>query len=348
MKIVYSPDHKLRDTKTELCGGELLPPFECAERLDYIIQELGKRNFGSLVPPQQYGLEPVLTVHDKDYIAFLETAWQDWKAEGNKGEAIASSWPARTICPPGFEKRIPKHIEARLGHYCLASETSIAEGSWNAAVLSKDVALTALDLVWEQKEQVAFGLCRPPGHHASTSQFGGYCFINNAAVCAQMALDKGAGKVAILDVDFHHGNGTQEIFYARDDVLFASLHGDPDETFPYFSGFADETGIQAGDGYNLNYPLPAGTDFKSWRKAFMDAAAKIIAFAPELLIVSLGVDTFERDPISSFKFTNGDFVTMGKDLANMGLPTLFLMEGGYAVEDVGVNTVNTLQGFISS
>lgn len=340
MKIFYSDSHRKRQAKTELYGGELRPPFECPERIDYILDELGRRNFGSIVPPQAFGMDPVYSVHDRGFVSFLETAWSEWAALGYDGEAIPNVWPTRTM----RSDVIPNHFEARLGYYCLANETSISEGTWEAACGSKDVALSALEDVLGGA-RAAFGLCRPPGHHAATDQYGGYCFLNNAAIAAQQARNHGVARVAILDVDFHHGNGTQNIFYGRDDVLFVSLHGDPHEVFPHYLGFADETGAGAGQGFNRNYPMAPGTGFETWRAALTESFDHIARFGPGLLVVSLGVDTFERDPISFFKLTSDDFTTMGGDIASLGLPSLFLMEGGYAVEEVGINTVNTLQGF---
>jgi len=175
--------------------------------------------------------------------------------------------------------------------------------------------------------------------------YGGYCFLNNAAIAAQAALDGGAGRVAILDVDFHHGNGTQEIFYRRRDVLFLSLHGDPLDAFPYYLGGANETGEGEGEGFNVNYPLPPGTPYKAWGAALDDACRRIADYAPDLLIVSLGVDTFKDDPISFFKLESDDFTRYGARIARLGLPTLFVMEGGYAVAEIGINTVNVLTGF---
>ena len=191
----------------------------------------------------------------------------------------------------------------------------------------------------------AFSLCRPPGHHAAQDMFGGYCFLNNAAIAAQSMRHAGAAKVAILDVDFHHGNGTQAIFYDRDDILFLSLHGDPLDAFPYFLGGGDETGEGPGEGFTVNYPLPKGCPYPKWAEALNDALARIAAFGADAVIVSLGVDTFEDDPISFFKLTGDDFTDYGAKIAGLGLPTLFVMEGGYAVAEIGVNTVNVLEGF---
>jgi acetoin utilization deacetylase AcuC-like enzyme len=206
------------------------------------------------------------------------------------------------------------------------------------------VAQTAQRLV-AGGARAAFALCRPPGHHAASDMYGGYCFLNNAAIAAQMFRDQGAGRVAVLDVDFHHGNGTQDIFYGRDDVLFCSLHGQPEDAFPHFLGYADETGSGGGEGFTVNYPMPPGTPFAIWGAALDDAIARIASYGPDALVVSLGVDTYKEDPISFFKLDSPDFLTMGDRIAKLGLPTLFVMEGGYAIDEIGLNTVNVLEGF---
>jgi acetoin utilization deacetylase AcuC-like enzyme len=193
--------------------------------------------------------------------------------------------------------------------------------------------------------RAAFALSRPPGHHAGADFFGGYCFINNAALAAQHLRNTGLARVAVLDVDYHHGNGTQAIFYERPDVFFASLHGDPRTEYPFFLGHADETGAGAGLGANLNLPLPRGTDFARWSQALDVALAAIGRFGAQALVVSLGVDTFAGDPISGFALQSDDYLRMGERLAAVGLPTVLVFEGGYAVDAVGVNVVNVLQGF---
>lgn len=340
MKVFYSEEHRKRRSKSELYGGELRAPFECPERIDYILGEFDKRRFGEIAPPKDFGIDPVLAVHDAEFVSFLQSAWEEWSALGYNGEAIPNVWPTRTM----RSDIIPEHFEARLGYYCLANETSISKGTWEAACASKNVALSAVDNVLSGARS-AFGLCRPPGHHAAIDQYGGYCFFNNAAIAAQHARDNGVKRVAILDVDFHHGNGTQNIFYRREDVLFVSLHGDPDFAFPHYLGFAEERGESAGEGCNFNHPMAPGTNFEIWSSALRSSFDHINRFDPGLLIVSLGVDTFEKDPISFFKLKSDDFTALGEDIASLGLPTAFLMEGGYAVEEVGINTVNTLQGF---
>lgn len=338
MRIVYSEDHKLRDAKTELYGGELVKPFEGPFRAEWILEAVKQAGFSDIVKPDQYGLETALKVHDEGFLEFLRTCWEKWVAEGYKGEVIPTAIPYRRS-----RQRIPRNIDGLVGYYANALESSITEGTYRAAISSMNVAITGADWV-NAGNRFAFSLCRPPGHHAGIDLYGGYCFINNAAVAAQRFLDNGAKKVAVLDVDFHHGNGTQDIFYERDDVLFASMHGDPVDAFPYFLGFADEKGAGKGESYNLNYPLPPGTPWEIWSAAMDDALARIKTFGAEAIIVSLGVDTFEKDPISFFKLKSPDFITMGEKIAKAGLPVLVVMEGGYGVQEIGLNVANVLKG----
>ena len=340
MQTFHSEHTKQRRALTELDGGRLVTPYECPELVDMIIECVRESGLGAVSTPAAYGLDPVLAVHDAAYVRFLERAWDDWVAAGLAGEPIPSIWPARRM----RGDRVPDHIGGEVGYYALAAETSLCAGTFAAAQASKDIALSALDHVVDTGEP-AFGLCRPPGHHAAVDQYGGYCFFNNAAIAAQRALDRGASRVAILDIDFHHGNGTQDIFYARDDVLFVSIHGDPHQEFPYFLGYADETGQGAGDGFNVNYPLPSGTGYAKWAATLDHALERIARYRADMLIVSLGVDTFEHDPISSFLLKRDDFTDCGQRLRQADLPTVFLMEGGYAVADIGTNTVNVLRGF---
>ncbi len=338
MRVIYSEDHKLRDAKTELHGGQLVKPFEGPFRAEWILAAVKEAGYDDVVAPAAYGMETAAKVHDPAFLAFLATAWDRWVAEGYQGEAIPTAIPYRRS-----RQRVPNNIDGALGYYANALETSITEGTYAAAVSSMNVALTGADWV-NSGNRFAFSLCRPPGHHAGIDLYGGYCFINNAAVAAQRFLDNGAKKVAILDVDFHHGNGTQDIFYERGDVYFASLHGDPVDAFPYFLGYADETGAGAGEGANRNYPMPAGTPWDVWAAALDDSLARIKAFGAEAIVVSLGVDTFEKDPISFFKLSSPDYIRMGEKIAASGLPVLVVMEGGYGVPEIGLNVANVLRG----
>ena len=343
MKIVLSEDHRQHFPKGELAGGVFVRPYECPERWDFIVDRLKAVELTDFVEPDPIDMAPVLRVHDGNFVSFLETAWDEWVAAGFEGEVIPTVFPARRM----QISRRPTFIEGKAGYHALALETSITAGTWKAATASAAIAQTAQKVV-ATGARTAFALCRPPGHHAAIEMYGGYCFLNNAAIAAQQFLDDGAGRVAVLDVDFHHGNGTQDIFYNRSDVLFVSLHGQPEDAFPHFLGYADETGAGEGEGHTLNYPMPPGTPFAEWGDALKSALAKIADYGPDALVVSLGVDTFEKDPISFFKLKSDDFTTYGDWIAKAGLPTLFVMEGGYAVEEIGINTVNVLSGFLDA
>jgi acetoin utilization deacetylase AcuC-like enzyme len=240
--------------------------------------------------------------------------------------------------------RRPKAIDGKLGYYSFDAGSPITAGTWRAARASAATAASGAHRLLQTKAKAVFSLCRPPGHHAAADYYGGYCFINNAAVAAQTLCAAGA-RAAVWDVDYHHGNGTQAIFYTRGDVLFVSQHADPAFEFPFFSGFADESGEGAGAGANLNLPLAAGCEWPAYRDAMRAAAKAISQFGAEVLIVSFGADTFERDPISHFKLRADDFFRLGAELAAPQLPTLFVMEGGYAIDDLGRNVAAALCGF---
>ncbi|WP_075995249.1 histone deacetylase family protein [Salaquimonas pukyongi] len=340
MRVIYSEKHALRDAKTELHGGQLVPPFEAPFRAEWILDAVRKQGHGEVISPDPFDLSAARKLHDADYLDFMATIWERWVAEGYKGEAIPACFPARRM----QANRPPRDIDGALGYYSFAAETAISAGTWEAAIASMQVAMTGAKHVLETGKP-AFALCRPPGHHASIDQYGGYCFINNAGAAAQYWRDNGMRKTAILDVDFHHGNGTQDIFYKRGDVFFASIHGDPLDAFPHFLGFADETGEGEGEGSTVNYPLPPGTLYGKWKEALKDALQRIVDFGAEGLIISLGVDTFEKDPISFFRLSSDDFLRYGEEIAKAGLPTLFCMEGGYGVKEIGLNTANVLTGF---
>ena len=342
MKTVLSDKHKLHFPKGELAGGELVRPYECPERWDYIVKALTLGEFSDMMQPDKLDMSTVKRVHSGNYLEFLEQAWQLWSAEGFKGDAIPTVFPARRM-----QQREPDFIDGKLGYYAMAIETAITQGTWEAAQSSAACAQTGQKLI-SGGESSAFSLCRPPGHHAGIDLYGGYCFLNNAAIAAQGFLDDGAAKVAILDVDFHHGNGTQDIFYERSDVLFVSLHGDPKDAFPHFLGYADEVGAGGGEGYNLNLPMPTNTPYEVWRSALVTGLDEISSFSPDVVVVSLGVDTFKKDPISFFKLESDDFTDYGSLIAALKLPTLFVMEGGYAVEEIGINTANVLSGFLGA
>jgi acetoin utilization deacetylase AcuC-like enzyme len=307
--------------------------------MEYILRELKRRKMTDIVAPAKPDMKAIARVHDAGFLSFLQNAWEEWTAAGYRGEVLPTAIPNRSL-----RQKLPRWIDGKVGYYTHSVETAITAGTWEAALASASVALSAQKIV-AGGARSAFALCRPPGHHAHDDLYGGYCFLNNAAIAAQAFRDNGAKRVAILDVDFHHGNGTQDIFYDRGDVLFVSLHGEPEEAYPHFLGFKDERGDGKGEGFNINYPLPRGCSFAKWSEALADGLKKIARFKPDALLVSLGVDTFEGDPISFFKLKTRDFTSYGRMIAGLSLPTLFVMEGGYAIEAIGANTVNVLEGF---
>ncbi|MBY5809136.1 histone deacetylase family protein [Rhizobium leguminosarum] len=338
MRVIYSEDHKLRDARTELHAGQLVTPFEAPFRAEWILAAVKQAGFTDVVAPDAHGLETARKVHDPAYLDFLATVWDRWVAAGFTGEAIANSFAVRRT-----SQRVPDNIvgdrplrqcRRYLDHQGLLRGGDRFHALW---YISGADWLT-------QGNRFAFALCRPPGHHAGIDLFGGYCFINNSGVAAQRLLDSGARKVAVLDVDFHHGNGTQDLFYCRGDVFTASLHGDPMQAFPYFLGHADEEGEGEGAGANRNYPMPPGTPWDIWSSALADALTRIKTFGAEAVVVALGVDTFERDPISFFSLTSDDFTRMGAMISATGLPVLACMEGGYGVPEIGLNVANVLKG----
>ncbi|EPX82713.1 Deacetylase [Rubellimicrobium thermophilum DSM 16684] len=340
MRTFFSEDHRLHFPKGELSGGRFITPHERPARMEFILSRLRERGFPPVEAPGEADLTPARRILDEGFLHFLETAWDEWKAAGMEGEVIAAGMPTRRQ----RHDRIPRHIDGKVEYYCHASETAITRGTWQAALSSLASAQAAQAAV-AGGERAAFALCRPPGHHATRDQYGGYCFLNNAAVVAEMFRMGGAARVAVLDIDFHHGNGTQDIFYRRGDVLFASIHGDPLDAYPYFAGFADETGEGEGEGANLNCVLGPGTGYGPWAEALDHCIARIRDFGAEALVVSLGVDAYKNDPISFFRLDSPDFLDAGRRIGRIGLPTVLVMEGGYAIEQIGVNTVNVLEGF---
>ncbi len=343
MLTFYNELHSQHRGRHEFFRGELVPCFEKPERVDQVLAELGRRGLGQIVTPHSVPPMTLERVHTPRYLAFLRNAWADWVAldPANAGkDAFPSVWPVRTL-RADIE---PDNFSAKLGLYSMDSGTPITAGTWAAAKTGADCAVNAAHAL-RLGERGAFALTRPPGHHAGADFFGGYCFLNNAALAAQHMLDDGARKVAILDIDYHHGNGTQSIFYDRNDVLFVSIHADPRSEYPFYLGHADETGHGAGLGCNVNLPLPHGASTQAWFSALETACLRLQMFQPEALVVSLGVDTFAGDPLSHFGLQSADYLRIGERIAYLGLPTAFIFEGGYAVKELGVNVVNVLEGF---
>jgi len=342
MQTFYSADQLLHVSQGELVFGKLVPAHEKPERAEVIRARVEAVGLGPILPPTAFPDEAVLRVHDAGMVQHIRTGYDEWLAAGRTGDALAYSWHARGM----RQDRIPTFIDGKLSYYAFDAGTPLMRHTWRTVRQAVDVALTGAEAV-RGGAAGAFALCRPPGHHAQTDQYGGYCFLNNAAIAAQYLLDHGAGRIAIIDVDYHHGNGSQEIFWNRPDVLFASIHGDPNYEYPYLSGHADEIGAGAGEAFNLNLPLPEGSAWDSYGVALDAACARTAEYGPDVVIVSLGVDTFKSDPISQFRLEEDDYLRMGERIAKLGRPTLFVMEGGYAVAELGVNAVNVLEGFLA-
>ena len=339
MQTIFSTDHELQSVETELFRGRRIEALEIPRRAHLVHAQVLRAELGLVRTPDPFGLEPILAVHDAAFVDFLASFWPRWLEEVGDLPAYPNVWPPRRT------RMIPtQRPGAELGRYAIDMSSPILAGTWQAARSAADCALTGARLVDEGARGV-FALCRPPGHHAGRDYFGGYCFLNNAAIAAQAFRDSGAERVAVLDIDYHHGNGTQDIFYLRGDVLTVSIHADPVQEYPYYIGFADECGEAAGHGCNLNLPLPWGADFTVWSAALDTALARIAAFGADRLVVSLGVDSYREDPISQFRLDMPDYHTTGQAIASLGLPTLFVMEGGYAIDAIGVNAVNVLLGF---
>jgi acetoin utilization deacetylase AcuC-like enzyme len=302
--------------------------------------EIVARRLGACEPVADFGMAPLARVHAADYLDFLQTAHARWLAAGRSGEAVGYSFPVVRRRPLALDR-----IDALLGRYSYDAGTPIGAGTWEGAYWSAQTALAALQPLLAGEARHSFALCRPPGHHAGADYLGGYCYLNNAAIAARAATDAGHARVAILDIDYHHGNGTQDIFWEAGDVFFASIHADPSTDYPYYWGHADERGEGAGAGATLNLPLPRGTRLAAYAAALDRALEAIAGFAPSLLILSFGADTFEGDPISHFAIARDDYAVIGRRIAAAGLPTLVVMEGGYAIDALGDNVAALLDGF---
>jgi acetoin utilization deacetylase AcuC-like enzyme len=343
MITFYNHLHAQHQGKVEMFRGALVPCFEVPARADHVLAELQRRKLGTVQHPHVFDDAALERIHSPRYLRFLATAWEQWvaldPANADK-DILPSVWPTRT-----FRTDVePDNFAAKVGLYSYDAGSPFTAGTWVAARAGAHCALSAAQQL-VQGDRAAFALSRPPGHHAGADFFGGYCFLNNAALAAQHLRDAGMAKVAVLDIDYHHGNGTQAIFYDRPDVFFASIHGDPRTEYPFYLGHADETGTGAGQGANLNIPLPRGTDFVRWSAALEQSLEAIQRFGADALVVSMGMDTFEGDPNSGFTLQSSDYLAVGQRLAAAGLPTVLVFEGGYAVAEVGVNAANVLEAF---
>ena len=334
MRKFFSPRQLAHAPALELHNGGFTAFAETPSRAETI-----RAAIGGAEEPADHGEAAIRAVHSDDYLAFLRDAPAKWAAAGRPGDAMGYVWPV-----VGRRALDLKRIDGLIGRYSFDASTPLTAETWESAYWSAQSVLAATHAVLGG-ERAAFALCRPPGHHAGKDDLGGYCYLNTAAIAAQAGRNAGCARVAILDVDYHHGNGTQDIFWDRGDVFYASVHADPATDYPFYWGHADEVGEGDGRGATLNLPLPQGSGLEPFRRAQGAALEEIARFAPDLLIVSFGADTWEGDPISHFKLTTADYAVLGRDIAACGWPAVVAMEGGYAVEALGANVASFLGGF---
>ncbi len=345
MKVVASEAHLLHTFEKVAMYGLEIPAVEVPERAETIRRTLAADEVFDLGEASEHGSEPITAVHDPEMLVFLEGAWSEWR---RSSAAPFPSMIGETFLHPGLLEGMgplpaQDSVFAKLGAWCFDTSTPIVPGTYVAARAAVDVALTAADLVLGG-EQTTYGLCRPPGHHTARAVFGGFCYFNNAAITAEYLAKETGEPVAILDVDYHHGNGTQQIFYSRPDVFYASLHGDPRRAYPYYTGYADELGAGVGRGTNLNIPLEAGTDDAAYLDAIDVALDALSSFGGSTIVVSLGMDTYGQDPICDLALTTPVYHDVGRRVASLGRRMVILQEGGYYLPALGENVRQWLLG----
>ncbi|MFT5447816.1 MAG: acetoin utilization deacetylase AcuC-like enzyme [Gammaproteobacteria bacterium] len=344
MKAFFSHAHRAHSPGLWLFKGGIAEAQEVPQRADVLLQaaidgghdmiELEARD---LAPSE---LRAVHAVHDGDYLDFLQTSWTRWsQLPGCSAQMIPNVNLGRHI------RQRPQSIVGLAGYYQADGACPIGEGTWQGATASAQVAITAANELMSGRCTQAYALCRPPGHHAYADMAGGFCFLNNTAIAAQICADAGASKIAIVDVDVHHGNGTQEIFYQRADVFTASLHGDPANFYPHFVGYDAETGTGPGLGSNLNVPLAQGTMDNAYLPRLEAVLDRVARFTPDVLVVALGLDASGHDPLAFLDISSDGFERIGATLGALNLPTLLVQEGGYLSPHLGTNLQRTLRGF---
>jgi acetoin utilization deacetylase AcuC-like enzyme len=338
MQIVYSEAHRRHATDDVQVEGHPLDSKDVPARADAILGAVQAAQWGPVIEPADHGLDPILAVHDADYVSFLQSAYDQSAAYFQEaGPVFTWTFAVRHAA------RKPRGFLGLKGYYAFGWGTPILEGTWDAAYWSAQCALTAADLVRDGK-RVAYALCRPPGHHAAADLYGGYCYLNNAAIAARYLQAEGS-RIAILDVDYHHGNGTQLIFFSDPEVLYCSLHAHPDEEYPYYWGDVDEIGEGPGEGTNGNWPLPRGTDDAGYLAALDEALAAIRRFAPCYLVLSAGFDGVADDPEGGFRLTMEGLQRISGRIAALDLPTVIVQEGGYLLDRLGENAIAFLRPF---
>ncbi len=349
--VVWSEDCLRHEPAGEVWLGVWEPGTEVPERASALltaVTEAGARP----TPASRHSDEALLTVHDAELIEHLSTIWQRWEAGGYVAEhgrrrVVPYVFPAAGLLG-GLPARRPAAVHAEAGRFCYDTMTLIGPGSWEAIRAAADVALTAADLI-AGGAPLAYALCRPPGHHAGPASYGGSCYLNNAAITAAALRESGLGRIAIIDIDAHHGNGTQAIFYDRADVYYGSVHVDPGAGwFPHYVGFAEERGAGEGLGANRNVPLAPGTGDDRWLDGVGVLGQEALAFGAEALVVSLGVDAAEADPESPLRVSAAGYGRAGELIGGLGRPVVAVQEGGYDLVSLGELVVAALSGLTGS
>lgn len=338
MKVIYCNGHSAHHPKHFLVLGTAHESPEVPGRAEALRQAAADAGHEMLLWEEDCDLAPIAAVHSPEYLRFLQQAHSRWRRlPGASDEVIPN------IHPNWRDGSYPASVTGQAGYHMADTACPLGAGTWAAARAAAGLAVRATSLVLDGAP-AAYALCRPPGHHAFADMAGGFCFLNNCAIAAQ-TLRGSLERVAILDVDLHHGNGTQGIFYGRPDVLAVSIHADPSRFYPFFWGYASERGEGPGLGYNLNLPIPKGSGDADFLVALDLAFARILDFAPDALVVALGLDAHEADPLAGLAVTTEGFARIGEAIGKLGLPSILVQEGGYLNEALGPNLVAFLGGF---
>lgn len=337
MKAVFGERQIQHAPKRHLRAGNVIDHPESPERIERLIEGVVSAGL-DLVPPRDFGLEHIAAIHSDRYLDFLQHGHAEWTRL-----PLAHPEMMPSLRPVEQPADYPAHILGRAGWHIMDFAGAVTAQTWDSALVSAFAALTAAEFV-RSGEPAAYALCRPPGHHAYGERAGGFCYLNNAAIAAQY-LRAAYGRVAILDIDVHHGNGTQSIFYERADVLTVSIHGDPAQYYPFFYGYPDQTGAGNGSGFNLNLPVPVRSGDPVWEDALEKALLRLRSYDPGALVVSLGLDAHEADPLGGGNVTTAGFGRMGQSIGRLNLPTVLVQEGGYLTPYLGGNLTVFLTAF---
>lgn len=345
MKVFYSEAHREHDPPFEVFdGGIQAPALERPERMDRVLTALRSTDWAEILPPTDYGHGPIRAVHAGDYLEYLRTAFERWITEGGeiKGPEQEKPMMIPATFPPRRSRGRPESIAGQSGVYTMDLSAPILAGTYRAAYESAQCAVSAAEAA-SNGDRAVFALCRPPGHHAGRDYCGGYCYLNNAGIAACRLSSR--SRVAILDIDYHAGNGTQDMFYESPEVLTISIHADPAYHYPWFMGYTDEIGGGLGRGFHRNFPLPAGTSDADYLKVLDAATALIRSFNPLALVLAAGMDIHAGDPLGDFDISTEAIREIGLRIAALDLPTVVCMEGGYNTAALGETIVALLSAF---